>query len=150
MDSFPALSVEIDVSNETASVDKRDADIAVRMFPPTQLDVVARHLFDVPLGFFASKEYLDKHGYPENMEELFKLRVLGYDRDRQFEEGGQRNGLNIKNENFKFPCDFMPLHLELAIRHGGILVTHQDSAHKTGLLEINAGINSPILPIYLT
>ena len=149
MDSFPDLSVEIDVSNETTSLDKRDADIAVRMFPPTQPDVVARHLFDIPLGFFASKEYLDKHNHPSNTAELFKLRVLGYDRSRQFEEGAQRHGLKMKNEHFKFRCDFMPLHLELAIRHGGIVATHQSLATKAGLLEIRVGIDLPVLPVYL-
>lgn len=41
LDNYPELSVELDVSNRASSLDKRDADIAIRMFPPTQLDAGA-------------------------------------------------------------------------------------------------------------
>ena len=42
------------------------------MFPPTQLDLITRYLLDLPLGFFASRDYLDKHGHPGKPDELFQ------------------------------------------------------------------------------
>ena len=40
----PMIEVEIDVSNEATNLLKRDADIAIRMFRPTQNDLVARRI----------------------------------------------------------------------------------------------------------
>ncbi len=149
MDLYPQVSVEIEVSNRASNLDKRDADIAIRMFPPTQLDVVCRHLFDIPLGFYASAQYLKTHGTPTNADEFFKHRILGYDRDRQFEEGGQQMGWQIKNEQFQLRTDFMPLHLALAKNDGGIVATHKGLCEEAGLVEINLGFELPKLPIYL-
>lgn len=149
LDSYPQLSVEIDVSNRASSLDKRDADVAIRMFPPTQLDLVTRHLFDIPLGFYASQEYLDKHGAPSTPEDLFEHRLMGYDRDKQFEDGGRALGWSLKNEDFYFRTDFMPMHLETAIHGGGIVGTHKALCEHAGLVAIDVGIPLPSLPIYL-
>jgi DNA-binding transcriptional LysR family regulator len=43
----------------------------------------------------------------------------------------------------------MTLHLELAIRHGGIVATHHTLATHAGLLAINVPIDLVKLPIYL-
>jgi DNA-binding transcriptional LysR family regulator len=149
MDQFPQLSVEIDVSNRASSLDKRDADIAIRMFPPTQLDLISRHLFDIPLGFYASQTYLDKHGTPTSPQDLFTHRLLGYDRDKQFEHGAQALGWEIRNEEFKFRSDFMPMHMATAKAGGGIVGTHKAICEQQGLVPIDVGINLPSLPIYL-
>lgn len=149
MDANPALSVEIEVSNRATSLDKRDADIAIRMFPPQQPDLIARHLFDIPLGFYASARYFTKHGNPTTAEELFKHRLLGYDRDKQFENGAAQLGWPLRNEDFYFRTDCMPLHLEMARNGGGIVGTHRQLAESFGLVPINVGINLPHLPLYL-
>lgn len=149
LDAHPELSVEIVVSNDASSLDKRDADVAIRMFPPTQLDLVARHLFDIPLGIFASTAYLDKVGRPTTPEECFNLRVLGYDRARRFEEGARAMGWNIRNEDFRFRTDYMPMHLETAKFGGGIVFTHIALCKFFGLEQIDVGIELGSLPIYL-
>jgi DNA-binding transcriptional LysR family regulator len=149
LDTYPQLSVEVEVSNRASSLDKRDADVAIRMFPPTQLDLIARHLFDLPLGFYASQEYVEKYGYPKSLEELFKHRLLGYDRDKQFEDGAQKMGWDVKNEDFKFRTDFMPMHLEMAKRAGGIVGTHKALCERNDMIFIDAGIDLPSLPIFL-
>ncbi|MDX1341008.1 MAG: LysR family transcriptional regulator [Reinekea sp.] len=149
MDRYPQLSVEIEVSNKASSLDKRDADVAIRMFPPTQLDLITRHLFDIPLGFYASQDYLDRHGVPRSAEDMFNHRLLGYDRDKQFENGGQALGWNIRNEEFMFRTDFMPMHLATAVSGGGIVGTHKALCERHGLIPIDVGITLPALPIFL-
>ncbi len=149
MDSYPDVSVEIEVSNKASSLDKRDADVAIRMFPPTQLDLVARHLFDLPLGFYASQRYLDKHGAPTSAEQLFSHRLLGYDRDKQFEEGSRALGWQLQNEQFMFRTDFMPMHLATAQAGGGIVATHCALCEAVGLVKLPIPIQLPSLPIYL-
>lgn len=149
MDNNPALSVEIEVTNQASSLDKRDADIAIRMFPPQQLDLIARHLFDIPLAFYASPGYLRKHGMPASPDALLNHRLLGYDRDKQFERGAQQLGWTVRNEDFLLRTDFMPLHLELARRGGGIIGTHKALAESLDLVLVDVGIDLPQLPVYL-
>lgn len=149
MQAYPQVSVEIEVSNRASNLDKRDADVAVRMFAPTQLDLICRHIFDIPLGFYASKQYLAQHGWPSGPSDLFAHRVLGYDRDPQFEDGGQQLGIPIKNEQFMLRTDFMPLHLELAKHHAGIVVSHKPVCEQAGLIEVCSELKLPALPIYL-
>ena len=119
------------------------------MFPPTQLDLVSRHLFSIELGFYASEPYLDRHGHPLTMTELLNHRLLGFDRDQQFVSGAQQLGFAIDNEDFIFRCDFMPMHIAMAINHGGILVTHKRLAIARNLKGIKVDIEIPSLPVYL-
>ena len=149
LNQYPDISVEIEVTNQASNIDKRDADVAIRMFRPTQIDLVARHLFDIPLGFYASRGYLEKVGTPHSPESLLEHRILGYDRDTQIEQGSQLLGWNLKNEDFKLRCDFMPIQIELARNDGGIVATHCELATKLSLQKIEIGIELPKLPVYL-
>ena len=58
----PSIAIELVASNETNNLLKREADIAVRMYRPTQNDVITRKVGELYLGFFASKAYLDQRG----------------------------------------------------------------------------------------
>ncbi|USD68028.1 LysR family transcriptional regulator [Vibrio sp. SCSIO 43136] len=146
---YPDMKVEVEVTNQASNIDKRDADIAVRMFPPTQVDLVSRHLFGIPLGIFASRSYLDTVPTPRDVNDLFELRVLGYDRDSQIEQGARKLGWDVSNEDFKFRCDFMPIQLELARHGGGIVFAHKGLALSLGLTEIDIDVTLPELPVYL-
>ncbi|CAG8998765.1 MAG: HTH-type transcriptional regulator HdfR [Candidatus Celerinatantimonas neptuna] len=146
---YPDIYVEIEVNNHASNIDKRDTDIAVRMFQPTQTDLVARHLFDISLGLYASQRYLASVTLPKTPEDLFKLRVLGYDRDPQIEQGSQALGWDLHNEDFRFRCDCMPMHIELARNGGGIVITHADLAKQFQLQHIEIGFKLPKLPVFL-
>ena len=50
----PKVHVETVITNQASSLNKREADIALRMFCPTQPDLVARRLPDMKLGFFCT------------------------------------------------------------------------------------------------
>lgn len=149
MRAYPQLSLEVVVSNRASNLDKRDADVAIRMFEPRQLDLLCRKIYSLPLGFFASKAYLEQYGRPKDLAALFEHRVLGYDRDPQFEEGARQLGYEIKNHQFLFRCDFLPLQLELAKQGAGIVATHQTLAQQAGLEALVLDAQLPDLPIYL-
>ena len=55
---YPEIQVEIDISNQSTSLHKRDADIALRMFRPTQPELIAKRLPNIELNFVASNDYL--------------------------------------------------------------------------------------------
>jgi DNA-binding transcriptional LysR family regulator len=49
-ETHPGLSVELAPSDTTQNLLFHEADIALRMYRPTQLDMVTRHLGDLPIG----------------------------------------------------------------------------------------------------
>jgi len=56
----------------------READVAIRMHPPRQPDLVQRHLLTISWIVFASKEYLDAAGTPEKIEDLANHKLIIY------------------------------------------------------------------------
>ncbi|HQT40217.1 MAG TPA: LysR substrate-binding domain-containing protein, partial [Acidocella sp.] len=55
------------------------ADVAIRMHPPRQPDLVQRHLGEIRWQVWASPDYLKAHGTPEKAEDLdnHKLVLFG-------------------------------------------------------------------------
>ena len=79
--NHPALSFEVVLSNQSADLLRRDADVAVRMVRPKQSALVARKIGDIMLGVFAHRDYLAAHGRPNSMADLKRHAVIGFDRD---------------------------------------------------------------------
>lgn len=83
-EDHPDLEVELSTTDTVEDVLNREADIAVRMTEPTQKALIARHIGAIPLGMFAHKRYLARHGRPAAWTELAKHRFIGYDRQGAF------------------------------------------------------------------
>ena len=77
----PGLVLELVLANRASDLLRRDADIAVRMFPPRQDALLARRLGQVPLGLYAHRDYVARHGRPETVAELARFHLIGFDRD---------------------------------------------------------------------
>ena len=67
---FPAIAIELSLSNQIADLLRRDADIAVRMVRPQQKALLAKRVGKVALGFYAHRRYLERCGYPDRLEDL--------------------------------------------------------------------------------
>lgn len=79
-DEHPGLEIELSLSDTVEDLLNREVDIAVRMTSPAQDALVARHIGDIPLGLFAHRNYLEKHGAPVEAGELLQHRLIGFDR----------------------------------------------------------------------
>lgn len=77
----PGLVFEVVLSNQTADLLRRDADIAIRMVRPKQEALVAKKIGDVMLGLFAHPDYLATYGRPKTIEDLPRHAIIGFDRD---------------------------------------------------------------------
>lgn len=75
------LAVELALSNTSADLLRREADLAIRMVRPSQGSLVARRLGPVPLGLFAHRAYLERSGRPERPEDLKAHVLIGPDAD---------------------------------------------------------------------
>ena len=83
-EEYPELDVELSTTDAVEDVLNREADVAVRMTEPTQKALIARHVGAIPLGMFAHKRYLDRHGWPVSWADLANHRFIGYDRQGAF------------------------------------------------------------------
>lgn len=81
-ETHPGLRIEVDLSNTLADMLGQQADIAVRMDPPRQDALVAKHVGAIPLGFYAHRDYVARRGSPADLAELASHDLIGPDRDR--------------------------------------------------------------------
>lgn len=123
-EQHPGISVEIVISNRASSLSKREADIALRMFKPTQPDLVARRLPDMELGFYAHQNYLHKHGTPKTFPELQQHRPIGFDENHEFIDGAAQMGYQFVRNDFALRTDHLLMQINLLRAGAGIGATH--------------------------
>jgi DNA-binding transcriptional LysR family regulator len=61
IDRYPGISVEIDVDTRSLSLARREADIAVRMAPFKQHEIIVRKAGNMAFAVYASDAYLNKY-----------------------------------------------------------------------------------------
>lgn len=123
--AHPGLAVELDLSNASANLAEQEADIAVRMHRPSQETLVARKAGEVALGLFAHRDYLERRGTPQQIEDLTHHDVIGPDRsvpDRALAEAVFPPAAVAR---FVLRTDSHPAQLALARAGLGIAVVHR-------------------------
>src|SRR5690606_41273875 len=95
----------------------RETDIAVRMFRPTQGDLITRKLGETPVVPCAHQSYLTRRGTPRTVEDLFKHDLIGLDRSELLIGVARRLGFNLKRGAFAFRC-YSQTPMEVLIRAG--------------------------------
>jgi len=81
LELYPEITLSLLVDDGELDLSMREADVAIRMTPPRQPDLVQRHLLTVRSYAFASPEYLKKHGVPTRAEDLDEHRLIVYGDD---------------------------------------------------------------------
>lgn len=78
LDLYPDISVELILDDAELDLAMREADVAVRMMPPRQPDLVQRHLVTMHYHVYAAPEYLKKYGMPKTVDDLDNHRIIVY------------------------------------------------------------------------
>ena len=78
LDLYPDVQLSVILTDDELDLSMREADVALRMREPAQLDLVRRRLFIVHYHLYASKDYIARHGAPETIDDLDRHRILGY------------------------------------------------------------------------
>jgi DNA-binding transcriptional LysR family regulator len=100
------LSFELSLSNNVEDILRHDADIAVRMTRPAQDGLLARKVGLIPLGLYAHKSWIARHGEPESLAELIaSASLIGYDRDPAIIRALLAFGLRATPTDFGFRSD---------------------------------------------
>jgi DNA-binding transcriptional LysR family regulator len=99
LDAHPDVSMTLLLDDTDLDLAMREADVAIRMHPPKQPDLVQRHLMEIHWHVCASPDYLNRHGVPQRAEDLDEHRVVMFGEYRPpvpdinwLAEAGRRTG----------------------------------------------------------
>ncbi|MFQ8432353.1 LysR family transcriptional regulator [Amaricoccus sp. W119] len=73
---YPKLKIDLMLEERVLDLAMREADVAVRMKEPSQADLIRRRLMEVRIRFYASEDYVAKHGLPQTAEDLANHRLI--------------------------------------------------------------------------
>jgi DNA-binding transcriptional LysR family regulator len=147
----PGIEIELVPSDTAENLLFREADIALRMFRPTQEDVVTRHLADLPMGLYAAKTYLDRRGRPLVHDDLLSHDLIGMDRSDLVQRMLDFLGVPLKRADFPVRCDDQLVYLNLmraGMGIGGALCLIGDADPL--LQPVARFLRLPPLPLWLT
>ncbi len=146
----PQIQIELVPTDDSRNLTYREADIAVRMYRPTQLDLVTQHLGELDLALFASKAYLARRGAP-TLQTMMEHDFVGYDADTRIIDGFKAAGFDVPRDFFAVRCDDPLTYFHLVRAGCGI------GFHQAGLLDgddevvrLDLGLPLPKLPVWLT
>jgi len=81
LERYPDIDVSLVLSDDELDISMRQADVAIRLRPPTQPDLVQRQLMEVHYRIYASPSYIKNYGLPRNPEDLDNHRLVIYGED---------------------------------------------------------------------
>lgn len=102
---FPAVALELVPSDAPENLLLREADIAVRMFRPTQLELITKKLGVIPTIACAHRSYLERRGTPARLTDLLEHDLVGLDRSDLIITGARALGLEVTRANFTVRTD---------------------------------------------
>lgn len=103
--AYPAIQIELEVSNHVSNLLQREADIALRMVQPAQSSLIAKRIADVSLSACASLGYLQRRGHPQQPADLLNHELVGYDQQDDLLRGFAALGYPVARESFDVRTD---------------------------------------------
>jgi len=146
----PEIDIELTASDKTENLLRREADIAVRMYRPTQLDIITKKVGDLKMGMYAAPSYLQRFGIPNTLEEILNHDVIGYDRSTQIIYSFQQAGVGVDRSFFAFRSDDHVVCWKMVVAGYGVgfnIVQFGDADTRVKRIEV-PGI-SATLPMWL-
>lgn len=75
---YPEVHLTLMVDDRKLDLSMREADIAIRLYPTQQPDVIQKPLFTIGNSIYASNDYLRHHGTPKTIKDLEGHILIGY------------------------------------------------------------------------
>ena len=132
----PAIQLELVATDASENLLYREADIAVRMYRPEQMDLISRNLGDVQLCFCAARSYLDRAGRPKHPEDLLDHDLVGFDANEQMITKMRARGWPVSKDSFATRCDLQSAYWQLIRAGCGIGFTQVQVAQADPGVEI--------------
>lgn len=96
----PGIHVEIVVANHASDLLRREADIAIRNFRPTEPDLIAKKIGMADAVLYAAPDYVARLGHPKTPYDLRNADFVNMDRTGGMLKGLNTLGLGLTEANF--------------------------------------------------
>lgn len=150
-EAHPNIALDIVASDTTENLLFHEADIALRMYRPTQLDMIAKHLGDLSMGLYASDRYIARHGTPHSPNDLKQHQMVGYDRSDLILRGMRAMGMEVSRDFFTTCTDDQVAYWNFVAAGCGIGIGQTRVADRTpGVRRLLPQLPIPALPVWLT
>lgn len=148
---FPNIAIELVPSDSIENLLLREADIAVRLVRPTQLELITRHLGDLPIIATAHASYIGANGAPTRPEDLSSHTLVGFDRDDQMLRAAKTLGFGLKRADFAIRTDSQVAMWEMLKAGLGVGFGQLGLIRDTpGMRELLPTLRPPKLEVWLT
>lgn len=144
----PLISIEVIVTNQVSDLKRREADIAIRNFKPTQDNLIIRKLGEETIHLYATPEYLS--AMPKTPK-ASQLQIIGFSDSESMLAQLNQQGWPITQANMMLCTDNQSLQMQLCYQHLGLIYLTQEVGDSDPKLQrAFAGQLSPLnLPIWL-
>ncbi len=113
----PDIEIELVPTDASENLLFREADLAIRMYRPTQLDVVTRKITDLAMQLYGASELLARMEEPQNLDDLSDFPFVGFDRSDLIIRSMREMGIDVDRHFFGIRCDDQAAYWQL-IRSG--------------------------------
>ena len=152
MELHPEITITIYFSAGTERFFDEQIDLAIVTSPPHASHLVQRQLFESPLMLAAAPSYIEKHGMPENAEELISHRLLSGNNLPYWELNVSGRSIRIPFQP-KYAISSLRLNIDATLAGAGICMMPRASferyAERGDLVQVLPDVDCPTGKAYL-
>jgi DNA-binding transcriptional LysR family regulator len=147
MEKNPDIEVELIVTDQELDLSTREADIAIWMRQPKQLNYIQKKLIDINYHIYGSSKYLEKFGVPRTVKDLDKHNLITYGRGTPSplsqKEWILKLGTKVKRKSVMKVNNIYALLLAVDSGVGLAALPDYMTIGKPGLVKVLGEINGP-------
>lgn len=116
----PKIAIEVIASSASSDLKKREADIALRSYRPTQPDFIVKKIRDDEYFLYATTQYLKSIDQPKTIDDFNRANFIGPSDAKEVISMLNKRGLNLTQDNFSLTTNNHTVYWELLKQGGGI------------------------------
>lgn len=145
----PQITIAIVASNAFSDLHRGEADIAIRHVRPDRPGLVGRHIGDTEAGFYASGDWVARHGLPGAPADLAGSGLMGFD-DPRFSDYLREIGIPVGPEDLRIVSESSVVIWEMARRGMGVALMMRRVAEQTpGMVDLLPDMAPIPVPLWL-
>lgn len=109
----PGIDIELIASSSASDLKRREADIAIRAFRPTQPDLIAKKICDQQAFLYAAPSCLARLGNPDAPAQFSRAAFLGFNKMDEYMNALNQRGFTLDTGNFPVMTENHLVHWEL-------------------------------------
>ncbi|RDL45263.1 LysR family transcriptional regulator [Marinomonas piezotolerans] len=116
----PTIHLTIHVDNQVSDIKRRDTDIALRSFRPSEPDLIAKRLIDEPIWFYGTHELAARFKDVATPSEATNLQIIGFERNDELINRLKPLGWHLDQSHFAIVTSFQGLQWQLVKKGLGL------------------------------